>query len=155
MPTMVERVRTPRWVSDFKSFIARGSVVDLAVGVIIGAAFTTIVASLVKDIINPIIGVFTGGVDFSNVFVALNGQHYATLADAQKAGAPTINIGLFINAVINFLIVAFVIFWVVRALSRLMPKPEPKPAGPPADVVLLTEIRDILRARAPEPAPPA
>jgi large conductance mechanosensitive channel len=157
MPTMVERIHTPGWVSDFKAFIARGNVVDLAVGVIIGAAFTTIVGSLVKDIINPIIGVATGGVDFSNVFVPLNGQHYATLADAQKAGAPTINIGLFINAVINFLIVAFVIFWAVRALSRVTakpePKPEPKPAAPPEDVVLLTEIRDILRDRPPPPQP--
>jgi large conductance mechanosensitive channel len=141
----------PGWVSDFKAFIARGSVVDLAVGVIIGAAFTTIVQSLVKDIINPVLGLITGGIDFSNWFFALNGQHYATLADAQKANAPTVNIGLFINACIYFLIVAFVIFWIVRLLSRLLPKPEPKPAGPPEDVVLLTEIRDILRERS---APP-
>lgn len=144
-------VETPKWVSDFKAFIARGNVVDLAVGVIIGAAFTTIVQSLVKDIINPILGLVSGGIDFGNVFIPLNGQHYATLADAQRAAAPTVNIGLFINAVIYFLIVAFVIFWVVRALSHLMPKPEPKPAGPPQEVVLLTDIRDILRASASTP----
>src|SRR3984885_5993011 len=115
----------PSWVDEFKAFIARGSVVDLAVGVIIGAAFGAIVSSLVKDVINPIIGLFLGGVDFSNIFVPLNGKHYDTLALAQAAGAATVNIGLFINAVIQFLIMAFVIFWIVKLISRMQrPKPD-------------------------------
>ena len=97
----------------------RGSVVDLAVGIIIGAAFTGVVNSLVKDVINPLLGLVVGGIDFSNVFVPLNGQHYATLADAQHAGAATLNFGLFINAIINFVIIGFAIFWVVKALTRL------------------------------------
>jgi large conductance mechanosensitive channel protein len=94
-------------ISEFRAFIMRGSVVDLAVGIIIGAAFTGVVGSLVKDVFNPILGLAIGGVDFSNLFVALNGQHYDSLADAQHAGAPTLNFGLFINAIINFLIIAF------------------------------------------------
>src|SRR5205807_7872394 len=85
--------KTPGWIAEFRAFIARGNVVDLAIGIIIGAAFTTVVGSLVKDVINPVIGVVIGGVDFSNVFVALNRQSYPTLDAAQKAGAPTLNIG--------------------------------------------------------------
>src|SRR5690349_2945728 len=96
--------KTPGWVQEFRDFIARGNVVDLAVGVIIGAAFTTIVNSLVKDIFNPVLGLVTGGVDFSNVFVTLNGQHYSSLDEARRAGAPTVNVGLFINACIQFVI---------------------------------------------------
>jgi large conductance mechanosensitive channel len=134
------------WVDEFKAFIARGNVMDLAVGVIIGAAFGGIVTSLVKDVINPIIGVFLGGVDFSNIFVPLNGKHYETLDLAKTAGAPTINIGLFINAVIQFLIMAFVIFWIVKAVSRLYrPKPGAPPPPPSKTEVLLTEIRDLLK----------
>src|SRR5271169_3460510 len=102
--------RTPGWVAEFRAFIMRGNVVDLAVGIIIGVAFSAIVGSLVKDIINPLIGLVIGGVDFSNIFIPLNGQHYASLDAAQKAAAPTINIGLFINAIINFLIISFAIF---------------------------------------------
>jgi large conductance mechanosensitive channel len=136
----------PSWVAEFRAFIMRGNVVDLAVGIIIGAAFTGVVNSLVKDVFNPVIGLALGGVDFSNVFVALNGQHYASLADAQHAGAPTLNFGLFINAIINFVIVGFAIFWVVKALSRLQPREEPKP-GPKSED-LLVEIRDILKAQA-------
>jgi large conductance mechanosensitive channel len=113
---------------EFKTFIMRGNVLDLAIGVIIGGAFGKIVASLVADILNPIIGLALGKIDFSNLFVALNGQHYATIADAKKAGAPTLNYGLFINAVIEFLIVAFVIFLVVKQVNRFMPKPAPPPA---------------------------
>ena len=109
----------------FKAFIMRGNVVDLAVAVIIGAAFIQIVNSLVKDIVMPPIGLLLGGVDFSNLFISLNGQHFAKLADAQAAAAPTINYGLFINNVINFLIVAFVVFLLVRAIRRLMPPPPP------------------------------
>ena len=122
---------------------------DLAVGVIIGAAFGGIVTSLVKDIINPIIGLFLGGVDFGNVFIALNGQRYETLELAKLAGAATVNVGLFINAVIQFVIMAFVIFWIVKAVSRLSrPKPDASPPPPPATEVLLTEIRDLLKQRA-------
>ncbi len=136
----------PSWVNEFTSFIMRGNVVDLAVGIIIGAAFTGIVGSLVKDVFNPILGLATGGIDFSNVFWSLNGQHYATLADAQKAGAPTLNLGLFINSIINFLIVAFAIFWVVKGLTRMHLR-EDASAGPSQSELLLGEIRDILRDR--------
>ena len=104
------------WVDEFKAFIARGNVIDLAVGVIIGAAFGGVVTSLVKDVINPIIGMFLGGVDFSNIFIPLNGQHYPTLELAKAAAAATVNIGLFLNAMIQFLIMAFVIFWMVKAV---------------------------------------
>jgi large conductance mechanosensitive channel len=134
------------WVDEFKSFIARGSVVDLAVGVIIGAAFGGIVTSLVKDVINPIIGLFLGGVDFSNIFISLNDKHYDTLDLAKAAAAPTVNIGLFINAVIQFLIMAFVIFWMVKLVNRFQrPKVGAPPPPPPATEVLLTDIRDLLK----------
>ena len=105
-------------LKDFKEFISRGNVVDLAVAVVIGAAFGKIVDSLVKDIIMPPIGLLLAKVDFSNAYVALNGQHYATLAEAQKAGVATINYGLFINNVISFVIVAFTIFLVVKQATR-------------------------------------
>jgi large conductance mechanosensitive channel len=140
----------PSWIDEFRAFIMRGSVVDLAVGIIIGAAFTGVVTSLVKDVINPLLGLIVGGIDFSNVFVTLNGQHYDTLADAQKAGAPTLNLGLFINAIINFIIIGFAIFWVVKALTRLHVR-EDAHAGPKTEE-LLVEIRDILKAQeAPRP----
>jgi large conductance mechanosensitive channel len=137
-------MRHPSWVAEFRAFLMRGNVVDLAVGIIIGAAFTAIVTSLVKDIFNPILGLVIGGVDFSNVFIPLNGQHYASLDVAQKAGAPTLNLGLFINAVINFVIVAFAIFWVVKGMARLVKKEAPGPMPPTKTEVLLTEIRDLL-----------
>jgi large conductance mechanosensitive channel len=137
--------KTPSWLGEFRAFVMRGSVVDLAVGIIIGAAFTGVVNSLVKDIFNPLLGLLIGGVDFTNMFVALNGQHYATLADAQKAAAPTLNFGLFINAIIQFLIVSFAIFWTIKALAR-MRLHEDKKAGLKAEE-LLTEIRDILKAK--------
>ena len=143
---MAVRPWNTSWISEFRAFIMRGSVVDLAVGIIIGAAFTGVVNSLVKDVINPLIGLLVGGIDFSNVFVPLNGQHYATLADAQHAGAATLNFGLFINAIINFIIIGFAIFWVVKALTRLHVR-EDAQAGPKAEE-LLTEIRDILKAEA-------
>jgi large conductance mechanosensitive channel len=109
---------------EFKEFAMRGSVLDLAVGVIIGAAFGKIVASLVDDIIMPPIGRLIGGVDFSNLFVNLKeGPHFDTIAAAKAAGMPTLNYGNFINIVINFLIIAFTIFLVVRAVNRWMPKP--------------------------------
>jgi large conductance mechanosensitive channel len=109
---------------EFKEFAMRGNVLDLAVGVIIGAAFGKIVASLVDDIIMPPIGRLIGGVDFSNLFVNLKeGPHYDTIALAKAAGMPTLNYGLFVNTVINFLIVAFTIFLVVRTVNHWMPKP--------------------------------
>jgi large conductance mechanosensitive channel len=136
--------RTPGWVAEFRAFIMRGNVVDLAVGIIIGVAFSGIVSSLVKDIINPIIGLVIGGVDFSNIFIALNGQHYESLDAAQKAAAPTVNIGIFINTIINFLIISFAIFWVVKAMSRVVRKEAPPEPGPTKTEVLLSEIRDLL-----------
>jgi len=137
----------PGWVDDFRAFILRGNVVDLAVGVVIGAAFTGIVGSLVKDIITPVIGLLTGGVDFSNHFITLKGPVEATLADAQKAGAVTINYGVFLNAVINFLIVATAIFWMVRLISKLHHAPAPADPVPTPTESLLAEIRDLLKSR--------
>jgi large conductance mechanosensitive channel len=145
MPVAFSRPPTPSWIAEFRAFIMRGSVVDLAIGIIIGAAFTGVVNSLVKDVLNPIIGLATGGLDFSNVFIALNGQHYATMEAAKAAGAPTLNVGLFINAIIQFLIVSLVIFWIIKALTRLRLH-ETAAAGPTAED-LLTEIRDILKAK--------
>ncbi len=140
---------TPSWISEFRAFIMRGNVVDLAVGIIIGAAFTGVVGSLVKDVFNPVLGILTGGIDFSNVFVALNGQSYPTLEEAKKAGAPTVNIGLFLNAIIQFVIVSFAVFWVVKALTRLKAREEKAapPPAPPKSEVLLTEIRDLLKSK--------
>lgn len=139
--------RAPGWVAEFRAFLMRGNVVDLAVGIIIGVAFSSIVGSLVKDIINPIIGVVIGGVDFSNIFIALNGQHYASLDAAQKAGAPTVNVGVFVNTIINFVIISFAIFWVVKAMSRLTRKEAPPSPPPTKTESLLTEIRDLLSTR--------
>lgn len=115
---------------EFREFAARGNVIDLAVGVIIGAAFGKIVASLVNDLVMPPLGLLIGRVDFKNLYVALNGQHYASLADAQKAGAPTINYGVFLNTVVEFLIVAFVVFLLVRQINSMK---TPAPAGPTDD----------------------
>jgi large conductance mechanosensitive channel len=133
---------------EFKTFAMRGNAIDLAVGVVIGAAFTSIVNSLVKDIINPPLGLLLGGIDFSNFFVVLKGAgRYPTLKAAQDAGAVVVGYGLFINAVINFLIVALVVFILVRQINRLAkPAPAPEPP-PPADVLLLREIRDLLKER--------
>jgi len=112
-------------VKEFKEFVLRGNVVDLAVAVIIGAAFTAIVNSLVKDIFMPIIGYALGGVDFINMFIVLGGGSYATLAEAQKAGAATINYGLFINAVITFLLVALILFFVIKGINKLQKQSAP------------------------------
>ena len=116
---------------EFKEFAARGNVIDLAVGVIIGAAFGKIVSSLVSDIVMPPIGLLIGRVDFKNLFVSLTGGSFPTLADAQKAGVPTINYGIFLNTVLEFLIVAFVVFLIVRQINRLTPPPVTAPADPP------------------------
>lgn len=114
-------------LKEFKEFAMRGNVVDMAVGIIIGGAFGKIVSSLVSDIIMPPIGVLLGNVDFANLFVNLSGQTYASLADAKKAGAATINYGLFLNTVIDFVIVAFAIFLLIQQLNRFLPKPAPAP----------------------------
>jgi large conductance mechanosensitive channel len=117
-------------LGDFRKFIARGNVLDMAVGIIIGAAFTSVVQSLVNDVIMPPIGRMTGGVDFSNQFIDLSGGNYASLAAAKEAGAATINYGLFLNAVISFLIVAFATFMLVRAAARLQRQEEAAPSAP-------------------------
>jgi large conductance mechanosensitive channel len=138
-------------VGEFRKFIARGNVMDLAIGIIIGAAFGAIVSSLVDDIIMPPIGLILGGVDFSQLFFVLDGEgDFNTIAQAKEAGAVTWNIGLFINAVIKFLIVAFAVFLLVKAINRLVRKQEQKSAEAPKpaeDVVLLREIRDLLAGR--------
>ncbi|MFZ5743153.1 MAG: large conductance mechanosensitive channel protein MscL [Pseudomonadota bacterium] len=131
-------------LSEFKAFIARGNVLDLAVGVIIGAAFGKIVSSLTDDVIMPVIGFITGGVDFSNKYTVLAGEAPAgaTLAAAKAAGATVVAWGSFVTAVINFLILAFVIFLIVRQANKVMPPPA---AAGPSEVDLLTEIRDALK----------
>lgn len=135
-------------LKEFRDFAMRGNVVDLAVGVIIGAAFTGIVNSLVTDILTPVLGLLTGGVDFSNHFLTLKGGSFETLEQAQKAGAVTINYGVFLNAVIRFLIVAFAIFLLVKQINRIAKSPPKEAAQPPRQEMLLSEIRDILKARA-------
>jgi large conductance mechanosensitive channel len=115
---------------EFKEFAMRGNVIDLAVGVIIGAAFGKIVSSLVQDVVMPPIGMLLKNVNFSNLFITLNGQHFDTLADAQKAGAPTINYGVFLNNVLDFVIVAFCVFLLVHQVNRWTRKPQPAPAEP-------------------------
>ncbi len=136
--------------NEFKQFLARGNVIDLAVGVVVGAAFTAIVNSLVSDIVNPIIGMAIGGIDFSGFYVNLNpATHYDSLDAAVKAGAPVLKIGLFLNALVKFVIVAFVVFLMVKQINRLKAglvkgkKGEPAPP-PPEDIQLLREIRDAL-----------
>ncbi|MEM6623492.1 MAG: large conductance mechanosensitive channel protein MscL [Pseudomonadota bacterium] len=136
-------------LKEFKEFAVKGNVVDMGVGIVIGAAFTSIVNSFVKDIVNPIIGVITGGIDFSNLFVNLGDGDYASLAAAQEAGAPTVNYGLFINAIISFLIVAWVLFMIIRSVNKLKREDEAPPAPTPdpepsAEEKLLAEIRDLL-----------
>jgi len=132
-------------LDEFKKFAMRGNVLDLAIGVIIGASFTGIVNSLVNDIIMPPIGLALGGVDFSNFFVTLKGPAEETLAAAKAAKAVTINYGLFVNAVINFMIVAFALFMLIRQVNRIAaPKPA-EAAATPEDVLLLREIRDSLK----------
>jgi len=132
---------------EFKKFAMRGNVIDLAVGVVIGAAFTGIVNSLVADVIMPPIGFAMGGIDFSNFFLTLSGGTYPTLAAAKAAGAVTINYGVFLNAMINFLVVAAALFMLIRLINRLHTPPpaEAAAAVTPEDILLLREIRDSLR----------
>lgn len=142
-------------LKEYREFIARGNVVDLAVGIIMGAAFTGIVNSLVKDVIMPPIGRITGGVDFRDLFINLGAGDYPSLDAATKAGAATINYGIFINTVINFIIVSIAVFFLVRAvnrLRRLQEEPAPvkavtAPPPPPRNEQLLEEIRDLLKDR--------
>ena len=137
-------------LEEFKKFVMRGNVVDLAVGVIIGVAFGAIVNSLVGDIIMPMVGAITGGLDFSNYYLALSSkvQHGVAYADAKKQGA-VIGYGQFLTVAVNFLIIAAVLFLVVQAMNRLKSQEAngSAPAEPPADVKLLSEIRDLLAAR--------
>ncbi|SOE18123.1 large conductance mechanosensitive channel [Hoeflea halophila] len=135
-------------LNEFKAFIARGNVIDLAVGVIIGGAFSLIVSSLVDDIITPIAGAIFGGFDFSNLFIPLAGGVTATTLEAAREQGAVLAYGNFLTVLINFLILAWIIFLMVRAVNSLRKKEEvapAKPAAPPADIALLTEIRDLLK----------
>ena len=136
-------------LKEFKEFAVRGNVVDMAVGIIIGAAFGKIVDSLVKDVIMPPIGLLLGRVDFSNLFVVIKqgaqAGPYLSVETAQKAGAVTFNYGMFLNTVISFVIIAFAVFLLIRAINRLKMQEEKKPAATPEEVVLLRQIRDALR----------
>ena len=141
-------------LKDFKEFAVKGNMLDMAVGIVVGAAFGTIVQSLVKDILMPPIGLALGGVDFTDLFITLQAGAvpgpYSTLAAAQEAGAVTMNYGVFANAVVSFLIVAFAVFMVVRGFNKLKREEEAAPAAPPApsaEETLLGEIRDLLRAQ--------
>lgn len=141
-------------LKEFKEFAMRGNVVDMAVGIIIGAAFGTIVQSLVKDVIMPPIGLALGNVDFSNLFTVLKKGvppgPYAALIEAQEAGAVTINYGAFINTIISFLIIAFAVFLLIKSINSMKRKKEEAPAAPPEpskEETLLTEIRDLLKQR--------
>ena len=133
---------------EFKEFAMRGNVVDMAVGIVIGGAFGKIVSSFVGDLLMPVIGTLTGGVDFSNKFINLSGGDYATLAAAEEAGAAVVKYGTFANVVIDFVIIAFAIFMVVKGMNSLKKKEEEAPAAPaepPKEQVLLEEIRDLLK----------
>ena len=151
MQAPIHLPKPPGWVGEFTKFILRGNVVDLAVGIIIGAAFTSIVNSLVKDVFTPLLGLLIGGIDFSNLFITLKGPSQPTLDAAQKAGAVTLNVGIFLNACISFLIVSFAIFWLVKAIGRFRHKDEEKAAALSKTEQTLVEIRDLLAAKAPTP----
>ncbi len=142
-------------LKEFKDFAVKGNMLDMAVGIIIGAAFGTIVTALVNEVIMPVVGLFTGGVDFSEMHAVLQpgspAGPYATVADATAAGAVTLNWGIFVNALISFLIVAFVLFIVIRNFNRLKKQEEEAPPAPPepsAEEALLAEIRDLLKQQA-------
>ncbi|MGF1641466.1 MAG: large conductance mechanosensitive channel protein MscL [Rhodospirillales bacterium] len=135
-------------LKEFKEFALRGNVVDMAVGIIIGAAFGRIVSSLVNDVVMPPIGLLLGGVDFSDLFIQLAGDPVASLAQARDAGVPVLAIGMFVNTVIDFVIIAFAIFIVIKQINRFTKKKEEAPAGPPRQEVLLEEIRDLLKKSA-------
>ena len=135
-------------LKEFKTFALKGNMLDLAVGVIIGGAFNSIVSSLVNDIVMPVLSLVTGKIDFTNMFIALNGEKYATLAAAQEAGAATLNYGSFITGVINFVIMAFVVFMIVKQLNKF--KQEPEPAAPTEKVCPYCKTKiDIYATRCP------
>lgn len=139
-----------RLINKFKEFAMRGNVVDMAVGIIIGAAFTSIVTSMVEDVLMPPLGLITGEVDFSNRFIDLSGGDHASLAAAKEAGAPVIAYGSFLNAVISFLFVAFAVFLLVKGMNNLRRRQEQAPETtpvPPRQETLLEEIRDLLKER--------
>ncbi|MGH1469472.1 MAG: large conductance mechanosensitive channel protein MscL [Bdellovibrionales bacterium] len=135
-------------MKEFKEFAVKGNVVDMAVGIIIGGAFGKIISSFVADVVMPPIGMLMGGVNFGNLYAALNGEVYESMAKAVEAGAPIIKYGQFIQTVVDFVIIAFVIFMVVKGINSAKKKEEAKPAAPAApaeDIVLLREIRDSLK----------
>ena len=131
-------------IQDFKAFLMGGNVVDMAVWFIFGAAFGTVVKSLVENIVMPPVGKLMADVDFANLFVSLDGNDYTSLAALEEAGAPAIKYGTFINDVIGFVMLGFVVFMLVRQVTKMKKKEEEKPAAPAADIVLLTEIRDAM-----------
>jgi large conductance mechanosensitive channel len=139
------------FITEFKEFALKGNVVDLAVGVIIGGAFQKIVDSLVKDLVMPVIGQLVGGVDFKHLYLNLGDKRYETLEAAEKAGAPLVKYGAFINTTIDFVIIALAIFVAIKAMNRLKraepPAPPPAPAAEPEDLKVLKEIRDALKSR--------
>ena len=140
-------------LGEFKQFVVRGNVIDMAVGIIIGAAFGTIVSSLVADVLMPPIGLALGGIDFTNMFVTLKdgakqAGPYASLAEAKAAGAVTVNYGVFVNAIVSFLIVAFCVFLLVKAVNRMKREAPAAPAAPTPTEALLAEIRDLLKRSA-------
>ena len=135
-------------LKEFREFAMKGNVLDMAIGIIIGAAFGKIVSSFVADVMMPPLSMLTGKVDFTNWFVSLTGGDYTTLTQAQQAGAVTLNYGAFLNAVINFVIVAFAIFVLIKQVNRFKKEAPPAPAEPPAQEKLLAEIRDLLAKRA-------
>jgi len=134
-------------LNEFKKFAIRGNVIDLAVGIIIGTAFTAIVTSLVNDVLMPPLGLIIGGIDFSDFFVTLKGGGHDTLAAAKAAGDVTINYGLFLNSIIKFIIVAFAVFLLVRQINKLAGAKDAAPPPPTKSEVLLAEIRDLLKQR--------
>jgi large conductance mechanosensitive channel len=140
-------------LKEFKEFAMRGNVLDMAVGIIIGAAFGKIISSLVEDVLMPPIGLLLGKVDFSSLFINLSGQSYPSLEAAKAAGAATLNYGIFFNTIVNFLIVAFAIFLLIKQVNRFTAKKEEAPAAPPPpppptkDQELLSEIRDLLKKK--------
>ncbi|MBM3587141.1 MAG: large conductance mechanosensitive channel protein MscL [Alphaproteobacteria bacterium] len=144
-------VKEPQWLKEFKAFIMRSKVIDLAVSIVIGAAFTAIVTSMVEDVLNPIIGLLMGGIDSSNLFVVISGERKATLAATREGGAAVLAIGKFLNAIIKFVIVGFAAFWMVIILSNLQAsKAVEQAATPPPPTpteTLLAEIRNELKVR--------
>lgn len=132
-------------IQDFKAFLLKGNVLDLAVGFMFGAAFATVVKSLVNNIVMPPIGMLMADVDFTNLYIALDGNTYESLTALEEAGAPAIKYWVFLNDAIGFILLGFIIFMLVRTVSKMQKKEEAKPAVPAADIVLLTEIRDALK----------